>query len=52
MHAPPISIEESSGALQRWAGGFPMGLCGLSQLTELDFSLRAFDRPAIVLPEV
>ncbi|CAL8470968.1 g10510 [Coccomyxa elongata] len=51
MHAPPISVEETSGSLQRWAGGFPMGLCGLSRLTELDFSLRAFDRPAIVLPE-
>lgn len=52
MHAAPISAEESSAALQRWAGGFPMGLCGLSHLTELDISLRAFDRPAIVLPEV
>ena len=52
LHAAPISAEEPGTALQRWAGGFPMGLCGLSHLTELDISLRAFDRPAIVLPEV
>ncbi|BDA45432.1 probable leucine-rich repeat protein soc-2 [Coccomyxa sp. Obi] len=51
MHAVPIPAEGTGAALQRWAGGFPMGLCGLSHLTELDISLRAFDSPAIVLPE-
>ena len=59
MHpAPLIEAEDgelaSAPPLQPWTGGPlpPLGLCRLSSLTELDFSLRAFASPAIAVPEV
>lgn len=52
MHASPKPDGGAGSALLSWTGGFPVGLCRLSQLTELDMSLRAFNRPIVVLPEV
>jgi hypothetical protein len=59
MHPAPLVEGEdgeaaSAAPLQPWTGGPlpPLGLCALSGLTELDFSLRAFASPVITLPEV
>lgn len=52
MHARPNKDEGTAGALMPWRGGFPGGLCCLTHLTELEISLRGFNRPRVVLPEV
>lgn len=46
------AAADEAGGLQDWPGGFPMGLCNLTALTDLDLSLRAFVSPSLELPEV
>ena len=43
---------DEAGGLQEWPDGFPMALCSLTALTDLDLSLRAFSSPCLRLPEV